>query len=99
MKSGAALEEQLKRKYKRPVIDCYELTSHATRRMLERGIHADWIREALTWSNGRAGTQPNTFKYVGPRAMVTLNLETREIITVGYGFWNDPLLEVFDSPK
>lgn len=90
MRRGLALEDHLRRNYQRARIGNYELTHHALRRALERNIHAEWILEAFQ-SSSRPGAQPGTYKYVGPLAMATLNPETREIITVGYGAFNSPL--------
>lgn len=87
--TGDLLEQRLRSRYKRARIDEYELTAHATRRLLERRIHADWIREALR-SSSRRGAQPGTRKHVGPLATCVINTFTLEIITVGYGSFNDP---------
>lgn len=93
MKRGEALERELRANYQHSYIDGYRLTHHATRRLLERKIHADWIREALRCES-RPGAQDGTLKYVGPYAMACINFYTNEIITVGYGLYNQPHLRL-----
>lgn len=88
MRHGIDLERQIRTKY-HAELDGYRLTAHAVRRMIERRIHADWVRATLRSPETNRRTRNGCNKLYGALATCVVNTYTREIVTVGYGTFND----------
>lgn len=86
------LERQLRaRAVTTPHMFGYHWTFHALARMKVRDIEPDWVADALNCPSRscKKGTVKHV-KHIGLMASVIVNLESKTVITVGYGILNDP---------
>lgn len=68
---------------------------HAIARMMARGIHASYVEETLEMADphtivDRKRPGHKLHRYIFANSSVTIDPDTNEIITVGYGYNNDP---------